>query len=218
MIYLVTGNVPLVEYSEYKIISVEESLKIMSSWNMYQYDSETTGRDCHVNDILCVQFGDIDGTTQIVVDTTTINILKYKNFIEENYMVGQNLKFDLQFLFNYGIVPRKVYDTMIVEQVLYLGYPYNLISPEFYKENNFDFPYRIVHSKDGEFLGWELSFSLWALAYKYIGIDIDKSIRGEIIWRGLDTNVIKYAAGDVTHLGKIMKRQLHDCKKKDCIV
>lgn len=218
MIYLVTGNVPLFEYSEYKIISVEESLKIMSSWNMYQYDSETTGRDCHVNDVLCVQFGDIDGTTQIVVDTTTINILKYKNFIEENYMIGQNLKFDLQFLFNYGIVPRKVYDTMIVEQVLYLGYPYNLISPDFYKENNFDFPYRIVHNKDGEFLGWELSFSLWALAYKYLGVDINKSVRGEIIWRGLDITVIKYAAGDVTYLGKIMKRQLQDCKKKNCIV
>ena len=133
-------------------------------------------------------------------------------------MIGQNLKFDLQFLFNYGIVPRKIYDTMIVEQVLYLGYPYNLISQELYKENNFDFPYKLVYDKDDKFLGLELSFSLWALAYKYLKVNIDKTIRGEIIWRGLDTSVIKYAAGDVTYLGHIMKCQLQECKKKDCII
>lgn len=44
MIYLVTGNLQLFESPEYKIISVEESLKIMSDWSMYQYDSETNGR------------------------------------------------------------------------------------------------------------------------------------------------------------------------------
>lgn len=218
MIYLVTGNLQLFESPEYKIISVEESLKIMSNWSMYQYDSETNGKDCHINDLLCIQFGNIEGTVQIVVDITTISILYYKEYIESHYMIGQNLKFDLQFLFNYGIIPRKIYDTMIVEQVLYLGYPYSLISQELYKENNFDFPYKLVYDKDDKFLGLELSFSLQALAYKYLKINIDKTIRGEIIWRGLDTSVIKYAAGDVTYLGHIMKYQLQECKKKDCII
>lgn len=218
MIYLVTGNLQLFESPEYKVISLEESLQIMSEWSMYQFDSETTGRDCHVNDLLCVQFGNIDGTVQIVVDTTTVGILNYKDYIESHYMIGQNLKFDLQFLFNYGIIPRKIYDTMIVEQVLYLGYPYNLVSPKFYKENDFDFPYREVYDKDGKFLGWELSFSLKAIAYKYLKIDIDKTIRGEIIWRGLDTNVVKYAAGDVTYLGHIMRYQRTACKIKQCLL
>ena len=218
MIYLVTGNLQLFESPEYKIISVEESLKIMSNWSMYQYDSETNGKDCHINDLLCIQFGNIEGTVQIVVDITTTSILHYKEYIESHYMIGENLKFDLQFLFNYGIVPRKIYDTMIVEQVLYLGYPYNLISQELYKENNFDFPYKLVYDKDDKLLGLELSFSLWALAYKYLKVNIDKTIRGEIIWRGLDTSVIKYAAGDVTYLGHIMKCQLQECKTKDCII
>ena len=218
MIYLVTGNLQLFESPEYKIISVEESLKIMSNWSMYQYDSETNGKDCHINDLLCIQFGNIEGTIQIVVDITTTSILYYKEYIESHYMIGQNLKFDLQFLFNYSIVPRKIYDTMIVEQVLYLGYPYSLISQELYKENNFDFPYKLVYDKNDKLLGLELSFSLWALAYKYLKINIDKTIRGEIIWRGLDISVIKYAAGDVTYLGHIMKYQLQECKKKDCII
>lgn len=44
MIYLVTGNLQLFESTEYKVISLEESLHMMSGWSMYQYDSETTGR------------------------------------------------------------------------------------------------------------------------------------------------------------------------------
>lgn len=189
MIYLVTGNLQLFESNEYQIISLKESLSKLSNWKMFQFDSETTGRDCHINDFLCIQFGNIEGTEQIVVDTTTISILNYKDYIESHFMIGQNLKFDIQFLYNYNIIPRKVYDTMIVEQLLYLGYPSGTIS-----------------------------YSLKAIANRYLGIDIDKSVRGEIIWRGLDTSVIKYAAGDVQFLGEIMKLQLEECNKKGCKV
>ena len=134
MIYLVTGNLQLFESDEYNLISLEESLNKLSTWKMFQFDSETTGRNPHINDFLCIQFGNIEGTEQIVVDTTTVNVLNYKDYIESNFMIGQNLKFDIQFLYNYGIIPRKVYDTMIVEQLLYLGFPYVPVSPERYKK------------------------------------------------------------------------------------
>ena len=146
-------------------------------------------RDAHVNDLLCVQIGNVEGTIQIVIDTSTTDIRKYKDFLESTYCIGHNLKFDLQFLYNYNIIPRKVYDTMIVEQLLYLGYPSGLIS-----------------------------FSLKGVAERRLGIDIDKSTRGEIIWRGLDEKVIQYAAGDVEKLGEIMKLQIKDCKEKQCLV
>ena len=42
-------------------------------------------------------------------------------------------------------------------------------------------------------------------------------MRGEIIWRGLDSKVIEYAAGDVTYLEQIMKSQIEDLKKQDLI-
>ena len=219
MIYLVTGNLQLFESNEYKIINVEESLKILSNWKMFQFDSETTGRNCHINDFLCIQFGNIEGTEQIVVDTTTVNILQYKDYIESNFMIGQNLKFDIQFLYNYGIIPRRVYDTMIVEQLLYLGFPYIPVSPERYVKYEYDFPYRIIDDDKSKFKGYyELSFSLKAIAYKYLNTDIDKSVRGEIIWRGLDTSVIKYAAGDVQFLGDIMRKQVKVCRSKQCII
>ena len=189
MIYLVTGNLQLFESNEYSLISLEESLDKLSTWKMFQFDSETTGRNPHINDFLCIQFGNIEGTEQIVVDTTTVNVLNYKDYIESNFMIGQNLKFDIQFLYKYSIIPRKVYDTMIVEQLLYMGYPAGIIS-----------------------------YSLKSIAERYLRIDIDKSVRGEIIWRGLDTSVIKYAAGDVQFLGDIMKLQLKECSKKGCKV
>lgn len=185
MIYLVSKQTELFKSEEYECISTMDSLDLLNSWNMIQYDSETTGRYARLCKILCNQFGNLEGDTQIVVDATTVSPLIYKDVLESKYLIGQNLKFDLQFLYNYGIIPRKIYDTMIVEQLLHLGWPSNIIS-----------------------------YSLAEIAWRRLNISIDKTIRGEIIWRGLDTSVIKYAAGDVTYLGDIMKSQLEDCRKQ----
>ena len=188
MIYLVTNSKSLFPFSEIEYCTVENSIEMINKWNMVQYDSETTGRDARLCNLLCMQFGDLEGENQVVVDTTTISPLKYKDILENKYIIGHNLKFDLQFLYNYSIIPRKVYDTMIVEQLLHLGYPSGIVS-----------------------------HSLKAVAKRRLDIDIDKTVRGEIIWRGLDESVVKYAAGDVMYLGNIMKGQLDDCKKRDLL-
>lgn len=103
-------------------------------------------------------------------------------------LIGHNLKYDLQLLYNYGITPLRVYDTMIVEQFLYLGYPPGTIS-----------------------------YSLAAVADRYLHINIDKSIRGQIRWRGLDTEVIQYAAGDVVYLYLIMQKQMEVVKSRNAV-
>lgn len=188
MIYLVTKSQELFKSDLYKVITEQDALEMMKDWTLVQLDSETTGRDAHLCDFLCVQFGNDKADARIVVDTTTVDIKLFKEVIETKRIIGHNLKFDIQFLFNYGIIPQKVYDTMIVEQVLYLGYPAGI-----------------------------KSYSLKSVAWDRLGIDIDKSIRGEIIWRGLSADVIQYAAGDVTYLEQIMQSQLAECKKKQCI-
>ena len=192
MIYLVTGQSQLFESDVYKIMTIEESLNMLNSWGRIQYDSETSGLDPHLANILCIQFGNKKAGHQIVVDTTTIDVTVYKEILENKPIIGQNLKFDLQFLYNYSIIPRKVYDTMIVEQLLYLGYPPESVSG--------------------------IGYSLTSMAKRYLNVDISKEIRGDIIWRGLDTAVIKYAAGDVTYLEDIMESQLVACREKDCLV
>lgn len=185
MIYLVTSQTELFQDDLYTLITKEAALKMMLSWDVIQIDSETNGRDAHICDFLCFQFGNRTADAQIVVDCSTIDIRYFKDLIEDNLVIGQNLKFDLQFLYNYGIVPRQVYDTMIVEQLLYLGYP--------------------PAGKPGG-----ISYALNAIAQRRLGIDIDKTVRGEIIWRGLDLSTIRYAAGDVQYLEDIRDSQLID--------
>jgi DNA polymerase I len=158
---------------------------MMNSWGVIQIDTETTGRDAHINKILCIQFGNDEADTQIVVDASTIDLLEYKELLETKFLIFQNAKFDLQFLYSINIIPRRIYDTMIIEQLLHLGYPSGVVS-----------------------------YSLKSIAERRLNIDIDKSVRGEIIWRGLDTSVILYAAGDVKYLEKIMHSQWQDLVKQ----
>jgi DNA polymerase-1 len=216
MVYLVTLEKTLFEVTEYKIISVEESLQLLKSCKRLQYDSETTGLDPHINHLLCIQFGSKEKDFQMVIDCTTINVTIYKEILESTILVGHNLKFDLQFLYSCGIIPRRVYDTMIVEQLLHLGFPYVPITPEEYIEFNYSFPY---HIKTDNYYNeyYELSFALDAVAKKYLNIEIDKTVRGQIIYRGLDAQVILYAAKDVEYLEDIMKLQVETCKQQDCL-
>ena len=52
-----------------------------------------------------------------------------------------------------------------------------------------------------------------ALAMKYCGAVLDKSIRGGIHREGLTTRVVKYCADDVTYLKQIMDKQMEQVKK-----
>lgn len=188
MIYLVTKQRKLFDSDLYKVITEKESLDMMHDWKVVQYDSETTGRDPHVNDILCIQFGNDSADARIIVDTESVDRTLYRDVLESKTVIGQNLKFDLAFLYNSHIKPRKVYDTMIVEQLLHLGYP-----------------------------AGSVSYSLKAIADRRLGINIDKTVRGEIIWRGLDEKTILYAAGDVTYLEKIAQSQIKDLREEGMI-
>lgn len=186
MIYLVSSNKQLFDSENYSYLDVNEAINIINSWKVVQFDTETSGRDAHLCDILCAQFGHND--IQIVVDTTTISITEFKEILETKLIIGHNLKFDIQFLYKYKIVPTQVWDTMVIEQLLHLGY-----------DNKY------------------FHYSLKDVAYRRLNIDIDKTIRGEIIWRGLDEKVIQYAAGDVVYLEQIRDLQLEQCKKQHCV-
>lgn len=184
MIYLVTKQQQLFNSDLYEIINVDKSLELLNSCSKLQYDSETSGKNSHLCKLLCVQFGNDEKDFRIVVDCNTIDITLYKEVLESKLLIGHNLKFDLQFLYNHSIIPRKVYDTMIVEQFLHLGYPPG-----------------------------QISYSLASVAYNRLNVEIDKSVRGEIIWRGLDDAVICYSANDVVWLEKIMQSQIEDLRK-----
>ena len=213
MIYLVTLNKELFDNDTYKIISVEESLKLLEPLKVVGLDSETSSLRVHEGKLLSLQLGCLE--FQVVIDCLTIDILLYKEYLESNRLfVGHNLKFDLQWLFLYHIVPQKIYDTYLGEQVLWNGYPI-VITIDTYDKIKCD-RYEFVSGDDSKKKPhYLLSTSLKAISKLYLGIDRDKSIRGQIIWKGIkDIPVVQYAAEDVQYMELLMNKQLEILKEK----
>ena len=191
MIYLVSNTIKDL-LDDIKPLSVKESIDMISMWPVVQFDTETTGLDCHICKLTSMQFGYKDyksgESTQIVVDCQSIQPELYKEVIENSYLIGHNLKFDLEFLYNHGIVPLDVYDTMICEQTLYLGY------------------------KPGR-----VSFSLYHVLLRNTGKELDKSYQSQIATKGLTIEGIRYAANDVVYLQDIRKVQMNIARDRECL-
>lgn len=178
MIYLVTNQLELFENETYKIISVEESLKLLEPLRVVGLDTETEGFSPFLKKLLMLQLGNRD--FQVVVDCTTVDVRLYKEYLESDRLfIGWNLKFDVKFLFYHGIIPRNLYDGFLAEKMRWLGWPSGM------------------HS-----------LSLKSAGKNYLGIELDKTVRGQIIWRReLTDEIVKYAANDVRHLEDIMIMQ-----------
>lgn len=228
MIYLVTGHIELFDNPDYIIIGVEESLSLIRSFSKHiiQFDTETRGLDPHLDAALCFQFGNIEETIQVVVDVETIDPRNYKELLETYFLIGANLLFDCKVCFKFGIIIKKLWDCMIAEQLLYLGYPKFMVGAndeiiEQYCEAVEKFPGRWDKADTkvkkaylynnayevAEFIYEHSGAGLAALCYRYLGAHMSKEIRSQIATRGLDMEVIKYAANDVKPLYRIMMAQ-----------
>lgn len=185
MIYLVTKQQSLWASDRYKVISAEEALELLAPLSVVELDTETTGLDPYTKELLTVQLGCAE--FQVVIDCTSVDIHLFKEYMEnpQRMFLGWNIKFDLKFLYHQRIVPLRVYDGYLAEKLLWLGYPAGM------------------HE-----------MSLKAASINYLGVDMDKSVRGKIIQTGLTEDVIVYAAGDVSYLGKIRDKQLVELEKK----
>lgn len=185
MIYLVTNQKILWESTRYQIVSVDQALSLLGVLSEVELDTETMGLDPYTKKLLTVQLGCTE--FQVVIDCTSVDIQLFKPYLEDpqRTFLGWNVKFDLKFLYHQRIVPLKVYDGYLAEKLLWLGYPAGM------------------HE-----------MSLKAASINYLGVDMDKSVRGKIIQTGLTEDVIVYAAGDVSYLGKIRDKQLVELEKK----
>lgn len=194
MIYLVSNRL---NYSTdtIQMMSIEDSISTIKEWPVVQFDTETTGLDPHISTLTSLQFGYHDMknniVTSIIVDAKSVDPCLYKEVLEHSYLIGHNLKFDLQFLFNYGIVPRNIYDTMICEQVFYIGYGKK-------------------HLKG-------LKMNLEAVIERHLAVKIDKSFQDVIALSGLTLRGIQYAANDVVYLQEVRKSQIELAKSRKCL-
>ncbi len=162
---------------------------------LVQLDSETTGFDPHTCKLLTIQFGDAAGTVQWVLDVqegVPPELVTLLNEDARTYLL-QNAKFDLKFLLHRGINLLHVLDTFLAETILTNGL----------RETQ--------KNREEHRLGLDF------LAEKYLGVTLDKSIRGNIHREGLTPRVITYAADDVKCLGGILLAQLDVLEREELL-
>ena len=93
-------------------------------------DIETNGLDPLVNDILLISITDCDGK-ELLLDTSKFS----RSYFEELFLkiqsancvvIGQNLKFDLQFIYHkYGVLLTNIWDTLLMSQCIHNGKPFD---------------------------------------------------------------------------------------------
>jgi DNA polymerase I-like protein with 3'-5' exonuclease and polymerase domains len=189
MRYLVSLRQDLFEQSsEYTIVSVEEALKILEPMRVVGLDTETEGFDVYTKRLISVQLGNFE--YQVMVDCTTIDIMLLKEYLESDRLfLLWNAKFDLKFFYHKRIIIRNVWDGYLAEKILWLGYLPGLPG---------------LGLKDA--------------AMKYLGIELDKTVRGKINYNGLSEEVIIYSCDDVKYLEKIKEFQEKLLKEQELLI
>lgn len=119
MIHVIENDISLLIYwldnNDIYFIDTETRRKNLSNLKMDYYDTE----------VIMLQIG--DKYNQYIIDTRTTNVEFLKKYLEDpkKLKVGHNIKYDYCVIkVNFDIVMENVYDTMIVDQLIYNGLDY----------------------------------------------------------------------------------------------
>ena len=188
MIYLVTTQKSLWDCSQYEIISPTAAISMLEKEDTLGADTETEGFSPYTKRLLTIQLGTED--FQVVWDCTSYSIQMLKGILENPQIktIWWNYKFDAQFLYHQRIIPVNIYDGMLAEKLMWLGYPSGM------------------HS-----------MSLKAAGKYYCNIELDKTVRGKIINVGITAETVVYAANDVKYEIPIYEAQQKLLKDKDLL-
>ena len=209
MIFLISNQLKLFNTTLYSSISFEEAKNALEQLDIIQFDTETAGLDVFTKPLLCYQLGNKEN--QYVFDQSSYSITLLKDLFESDKLfILHNAAFDLKYLYYYNIWPKHIYDTMLAEQLIWLGYSHRAIDPNEYVEEQYSFPYLEKENKQTHKIYYEYSCSLKAVSKNRLNIELDKSVRGKIKSVGLTPEVIEYAATDVMHLEDIKISQQKD--------
>lgn len=216
MIYLISNQKSLFETDLYQEMSFKDAKEYLWELNTIQFDTETTGLDVFTKPLLCYQLG--HKANQFVFDQSSYSINSLKDLFEsENKLfLGHNLLFDTRYLYYYDIWIKHLYDTMIAEELIWLGTERRAIDPDEYEEEGYKFPYLIKKRKQEPYDDYyEYSCALNAVGKNRLGIELDKSVRGMIAKVGLTPRVVQYAGTDVMYLEDIKDSQMIDITREN---
>jgi DNA polymerase-1 len=192
MIYLITTQQRINKESDIQLSTIDLCLKYFKDKSIIEVDTETGTNtrnpkqlpNPYETPVLSLQLG--DKNNQFVIDPNTIDIQPLKVLFEDETKtkIFCNSFFDLRFLWHWGFKTKTIYDIFLAEMLLTLG-------------KNLPKGYR----------------GLEQMGQRYLNIEINKNIRGQIHWRGLDDDVVRYAANDVAHMNDIRIEQLKKIKE-----
>lgn len=188
MRYLVTNQSRIIsDDTPFELASLEDVRRYFKDHKFIGLDTETDGFSPYTKNLLLVQIGDTQN--QFAIDDT-VDIRELKDFFEnpQYTFILHNAKFDLKFFFHRRIVIKHVFDTFLAEKLLWLGYP-----------------------------GGMHSLSLKHCCENYLGVTLDKTIRGNIIYEGTSDAVIVYGCRDVEYLIPLMEAQIKALEEKDLL-
>lgn len=216
MIYLISNQTRLFS-SDIKTCKPEDCLEYFKDKNEIQIDTETEMctwstpvkrpikplsekelekkkknksrlPDPYTSKVLLWQLGDYDN--QFVVDFQTGDFSMLYPLLEDESKIKilANGFFDIRFFWHWGVQIKNVYDVFLAECIIHRG-----------KELPDGFR------------------SLESMALRYAGVQLNKDVRGQIHWRGVDEPVVRYSAGDVKYMQIIKEKQLEQLKEADLL-
>lgn len=155
------------ESDNYQICTPKEAIAQLSGGLLY-LDLETTGFDFLDDRILTVQLACDRHNQFVFILGAGLRIEHFLPFFGEKMIVGHNLKFDLKFLRKYGFQAKKIFDTMIIEQILVNGT--NLRAnlgavAQRYCQANLDKSVQSTFSRPGELTARQLEYALDDVVY-----------------------------------------------------
>lgn len=182
MIYFITNQLYESDQDDIVAGTVEDCLNYFEDKTEVGVDTETTGFNPYTNKVLTLQLG--DEYRQFVIDCSSVDITLFKHLLETKTILLHNAKFDLRFLYRYGIVPYKnVYDTYLAERIISTGID--------------------SHRK-----------GLGHCVERYLKVTLNKGDRGLIHKLGIfHPRIIRYSADDVKYLIPLKKAQANIIKE-----
>lgn len=229
-------------FPEFPLASLEEALEYLSTQPYIGVDIETTrkyprnqfnekvykpGLDPKMSKIIMLQVGTLE--TQYIIDVRVTDIKAFKPIFENKDIlkVGHNLKFEGQHFLELGMRLVNVWDTMIVEKILYNGFRHSyslaalseryLGSTQAKDLTLFNLPHSHLKKTakkvydlnvlQGNNLDYDDIYE--SVEEEYLSGLIDKSTRMEFVnWTGPFTvRHIKYGARDITDPLEIYLKQ-----------
>jgi DNA polymerase-1 len=190
MIYYITKQSTIPDGSS--SITYLNNTELLHSWlqknSVIGCDTETEGFDPFTCKLMSLQLG--NKYDQFVINCYEFDIAEFKEYFEDKTktFIFHNAKFDLRFLYHKGIIPKIVKCTFLGEVVQKTG-----LIP-------------VAGEK-----------ALDSVVFKYCGAVLDKGVRGKIHYKGLDTEVIIYAAKDVEYLEDVLNAQMKILEEKELV-